>query len=165
MADLLQAQTQTDATDTGVRNTKAIADGLTNILADTYRLVFKTHAYHWNVTGPLFYSIHKLTEEQYEDMFAAADKVAERIRALGEIAPMSLSAVTSNSVIEDLGGRPTAREMVVDLADDHERIAHRLHDLIEVAAEHRDPVTEDLATARAAFHEEAAWMLRAIAVD
>ena len=98
-------------------------------------------------------------------MFAAADALAERIRALGEIAPMSLSTVTGNSVISDLGGKPSAREMVVDLAEDHERIAHRLHDLIEIAGNQRDPVTEDLATGRAAFHEEAAWMLRAIATD
>ncbi|WP_299845929.1 DNA starvation/stationary phase protection protein [uncultured Roseovarius sp.] len=165
MQDMLQAQTQRTETDTGVRDTKAVADGLTNILADTYRLVFKTHAYHWNVTGPMFYSIHKLTEEQYENMFKAADTLAERIRALGEIAPMTLSTVTGNSVIGDKGGRLTARQMVVDLADDHERIAHRLHDLIETAGDHRDPVTEDLATARAAFHEEATWMLRAIAAE
>ncbi len=165
MQDMLKAQMQRTDTDTGVRDTKAVADGLTNILADTYRLVFKTHAYHWNVTGPMFYSIHKLTEEQYEDMFKAADTLAERIRALGEIAPMTLSTVTGNSVIGDKGGRMTAREMVVDLADDHERIAHRLHDLIEMAGDQRDPVTEDLATARAAFHEEATWMLRAIAAE
>ncbi|WP_371931393.1 Dps family protein [Roseovarius sp. MMSF_3359] len=165
MQDMLQAQMQRTETDTGVRNTKAVAEGLTNILADTYRLVFKTHAYHWNVTGPMFYSIHKLTEEHYEDMFKAADTLAERIRALGEIAPMTLSTVTGNSVIGDKGGHLTARQMVVDLADDHERIAHRLHDLIEMAGEQRDPVTEDLATARAAFHEEATWMLRAIAAE
>lgn len=165
MTDMLQAQTQPFAIDTGVRNSKAVAQGLTNILADTYRLVFKTHAYHWNVSGPLFYSIHTLTETQYENMFKAADALAERIRALGEVAPMSLSTVIGNSVINDLGGRPSAREMVVDLADDHERIAHRLHDLIETAGANRDPVTEDLATARAAFHEEATWMLRAISAE
>lgn len=162
---MLNTPMQTTETDTGVRDTKAVADGLTNILADTYRLVFKSHAYHWNVTGPMFFSIHKLTEEHYEDMFKAADALAERIRALGEVAPMTLSTVTGNSVISDQGGRLTAREMVTDLADDHERIAHRLHDLIELAGEHRDPVTEDLATARAAFHEEATWMLRATAAE
>ncbi len=162
---MMHTQTQRINTDTGVRDTKAVADGLTNILADTYRLVFKSHAYHWNVTGPLFFSVHTLTEQQYEDMFKAADALAERIRALGEIAPMSLSTVTGNSVISDKGERLTAREMVTDLADDHERIAHRLHDLIELAGNHRDPVTEDLATARAAFHEEATWMLRATAAE
>ena len=162
---MIHSQTQRTDTDTGIRDTRTIAEGLTNILADTYRLVFKTHAYHWNVTGPLFYSVHKLTEEQYENMFKAADSLAERIRALGEVAPMSLSTVTGNSVISDRGRRMNAREMVSDLANDHERIAHRLHDLIDMAGEHRDPVTEDLATQRAAFHEEAAWMLRAIAAD
>ncbi|MEO3415097.1 DNA starvation/stationary phase protection protein [Roseovarius sp. CAU 1744] len=162
---MIHSQTQRTDTDTGIRDTRTIAEGLTNILADTYRLVFKTHAYHWNVTGPLFYSVHKLTEEQYENMFKAADSLAERIRALGEVAPMSLSTVTGNSVISDRGRRMNASEMVSDLANDHERIAHRLHDLIDMAGEHRDPVTEDLATQRAAFHEEAAWMLRAIATD
>lgn len=162
---MIHSQTQRTDTDTGIRDTRTIAGGLTNILADTYRLVFKTHAYHWNVTGPLFYSVHKLTEEQYENMFKAADSLAERIRALGEVAPMSLSTVTGNSVISDRGRRMNASEMVSDLANDHERIAHRLHDLIDMAGEHRDPVTEDLATQRAAFHEEAAWMLRAIATD
>ena len=162
---MIHTQTQRTDTDTGVRDTRAVADGLTNILADTYRLVFKTHAYHWNVTGPLFFSVHNLTEQQYENMFKAADALAERIRALGEVAPMSLSTVTGNSVISDKGERMSAREMVIDLANDHERIAHRLHDLIDVAADHRDPVTEDLATARAAFHEEATWMLRATAAE
>lgn len=165
MTDMLQTQTKPVSIDTGVRNTEVLAQGLTNILADTYRLVFKTHAYHWNVSGPLFHSIHTLTEAQYENLFKAADQLAERIRALGEVAPMTLADVTENSVIADLGGRPSARTMVVDLAEDHERIAHRLHDVIETAADNRDPVTEDLATARAAFHEEAAWMLRAIAAE
>lgn len=162
---MIHTQTQREDTDTGVRDTRTVADGLTNILADTYRLVFKTHAYHWNVTGPLFFSVHNLTEQQYENMFKAADDLAERIRALGEIAPMCLSTVTGNSVISDKGRSMSAREMVTDLANDHERIAHRLHDLIELAGEHRDPVTEDLATARAAFHEEATWMLRATAAE
>lgn len=146
----------------GVRNAQVLTEGLANVLADTYRLMFKTHAYHWNVEGPLFFSLHKLTEEQYENLFAAADELAERIRALGQLAPSTLAEITSASVINDLDENPSTGDMCADLAADHERVAHRLHALISLAAEHRDAVTEDLATARSAFHEQAAWMLKAI---
>lgn len=146
----------------GVRHPETIASGLSQVLADTYRLTFKTHAYHWNVEGPLFYSIHNLTEEQYEDMFAAADKLAERMRAIGQMAPMAMSDIMEQSVIEDGNTSPTAGEMCEILADDHQRVAHRLHALIKTAGEQNDPVTEDLATERSAFHEQAAWMLRAL---
>lgn len=146
----------------GVKKPEAIAKALNGVLADTYRLTFKTHAYHWNVEGPLFFSLHKLTEAQYENLFAAADELAERIRALGQLAPFSLSEITKSSVIEDAHSAPTAGDMVADLAADHEKVAKRLHAVIEVAEENKDAVTADLATARSAFHEQAAWMLKAI---
>jgi len=146
----------------GVRQPETVAEGLANVLADTYSLIYKTHAYHWNVEGPLFYSIHNLTEGQYEDMFKAADDIAERIRAVGQMAPMTLTEVRELSVIKDSTDAPSAGEMCQALADDHERIAHRLHALVKVAGEHNDPVTEDLATERSAFHEQAAWMLKAL---
>ena len=162
MSNALNIVAEPQSVSTGVRDTKTIASGLADVLADTYMLTYKTHAYHWNVEGPLFYSIHKLTEGQYEDMFAAADVLAERIRAVGELAPMSMADIRSRSEIEDSESAPTAGEMCETLAADHERIAHRLHALVELAGEHKDPVTEDLATARSAFHEQAAWMLRAL---
>lgn len=146
----------------GVRNPKTIADGLINVLADTYRLTFKSHAFHWNVEGPLFFSIHNLTEGQYEDMFAAADKLAERVRAIGQMAPMTMKQIIDHSIIEDNSTSPSAGEMCTILAADHERVAHRLHALIKLAGDKNDPVTEDLATERAAFHEQAAWMLKAM---
>lgn len=146
----------------GVESPKTLAEALTNVLADTYRLTFKSHAFHWNVEGPLFFSIHNLTEGQYEDMFAAADTLAERIRAIGQMAPMTMAQIMESSVIEDNHTSPTAGEMCKILAADHERVAHRLHALIKIAGEQNDPVTEDLATARAAFHEQAAWMLKAM---
>jgi len=146
----------------GVKSAKALADGLNNVLADTYRLTFKSHAFHWNVEGPLFFSIHNLTEGQYEDMFAAADKLAERVRAIGQMAPMTMAQIMEHSIIKDDETAPTAGEMCEILAKDHERVAHRLHALIKLAGEHNDPVTEDLATERAAFHEQAAWMLKAM---
>jgi len=162
MTTALKVTPHTDEVYTGVRNVEPIADGLADVLADTYRLLFKSHAYHWNVEGPLFYSIHNLTEGQYEDMFEAADTLAERIRALGQFAPMAMGEIMARSIIEDRDELPSAGAMCEDLASDHERVAKRMHALIEIAGEHSDPVTEDLATARSAFHEQAAWMLRAI---
>ena len=163
--EALEVIPKTDKVETGVKNVDGIADALADVLADTYRLIFKTHAYHWNVTGPLFYSIHKLTEEQYEDMFAAADELAERIRSIGRLAPMRMAEIMDRSQSADPEEMPSAGEMVEDLAKDHERLAHRLHALIELVEGRRDPVTEDLATERSAFHEQAAWMLRAIAAQ
>ncbi len=165
MTDALKIVPSADSVTTGVRNPAAVAEGLADVLADTYRMTFKTHAYHWNVTGPAFYSIHKLTDDHYENMFAAADELAERIRALGQLAPMRMADIMGRSRVEDLTDMPSAREMMEDLAKDHENLAHRLHALIELSGENKDPVTEDLATERSAFHEEAAWMLRAIVAD
>jgi len=165
MTDALQVIPSANEISSGVRNAEDIAEGLADVLADTYRMIFKTHAYHWNVTGPLFYSIHKLTDEQYDNMFSAADELAERIRALGQLAPHRMNDVVARSRVEDLDDLPNAKTMVEDLARDHEKLAHRLHALVEVAGERRDVVTEDLATERSAFHEEAAWMLRAIAAE
>lgn len=163
MTDALKVVPTEDPVSTGVRNTETLAAALGNVLADTYRLVFKTHAYHWNIEGPLFFSVHNLTEEHYQDLFAAADDLAERIRALGHLAPSRLEEIVSLSRVKDLDGRPSAADMLEDLAADHERLAHRLHALIELAGQHKDPVTEDLATGRSAFHEKAAWMLRSLA--
>lgn len=163
MSDVLKAVPTTDDVDTGVRNTETVSEALGDVLADTYHLTFKTHAYHWNVEGPLFYAIHNLTEGQYENMFAAADDLAERIRAIGHLAPASMKDIVARSSMDDSTADKSANEMVTDLAGDHERLAHRLHALIEIAGESKDPVTEDLATERSAFHEQAAWMLRAIA--
>lgn len=162
MTDALRVIPSSDTVSTGVRDTEVIADALAGVLADTYRLVFKTHAYHWNIEGPLFFSVHQLTEEQYENMFEAADELAERIRSLGHLAPSRLQDIMTRSKIDDRDGQLTAAEMVEDLAADHARIAHRLHALVELVEGRKDPVTEDLATERSAFHEQAAWMLRAI---
>lgn len=162
MTEALNVVPQENDVDTGVRDTETIADGLCDVLAGTYRLIFKSHAYHWNVEGPLFYSLHNLTEEQYEDMFAAADVIAERVRALGVMAPAKLSTVMESTLVGDRDTLPSAGEMCTDLASDHERMAHRFHALVKLAGDRNDPVTEDLATERSAFHEKAAWMLRAL---
>ncbi|MEE4187957.1 MAG: DNA starvation/stationary phase protection protein [Roseobacter sp.] len=163
MTSALNVIPSSDEINTGVKETEAMAQGVEHMLADTYRLIFKTHAVHWNVEGPLFYAVHNLTEEHYSEMFDAADEIAERIRALGQLAPATLSSIVSHSVVQDDEAPASAGEMCENLAADHERVAHRLHALIKMAGDARDPVTEDMATERAAFHEKAAWMLRAIA--
>ena len=163
MTEQMKVVPKADRVQTGVKDTKALAEGLTKAVADTYRLIFKTHSYHWNVEVPLFYSIHHLTDAEYKEMFPAADALAERISAIGQLAPFSLADVIKVSVIKDPEKLPSAAEMIEDLAKDHAAVARRFHDLIKLADEHSDPVTADLATARSAFHEQAAWMLRASA--
>lgn len=148
---------------TGVDDATTTAKGLAGVLADTYSVLIKTHAVHWNVEGPMFFAVHNLTETQYNDLFAAADVIAERIRALGHLTATSPSDLLAGSVVADTKSPQTAPAMCDGLASDHSKIAKRLHDVIEAAETARDPVTADLATARAAFHEKAAWMLRALA--
>jgi starvation-inducible DNA-binding protein len=163
LSEVLKTIPHKDKVATGVDNAPEVAKGLATALADTYRLLFKTHAYHWNVEGPLFFPIHKLSEMQYENLFAAADELAERIRALGLLTPASLSEITKLSVVKDKDSLPSAQVMVEDLAADHEAIAKRMREVISMADEDNDPVTADLLTGRCAFHEKAAWMLRATA--
>ncbi len=163
MSEALKAVPGSDKIDTGITGVIAIAKGLGESLADTYRLVFKTHAVHWNVEGPMFHSIHVLTEAQYNNLFAAADEVAERIRALGRIAPFQLSEITKMSCVQDPPKLGSAQEMVEDLASDHEAVARRMRAVIGQAEKGEDVATADLLTARCAFHEKAAWMLRATA--
>lgn len=163
MTEQMKVVPKADKVQTGVKDTRALAAALTKAVADTYRLIFKTHAYHWNVEGPLFYSIHHLTDAQYKEMFPAADDLAERIRALGQLAPFSFAEVMKVSGIKDLEALPSTLEMVDDLAQDHAAVAVGFHALFKLAEDNNDPVTADLATRRSAFHEQAAWMLRATA--
>jgi starvation-inducible DNA-binding protein len=142
-----------------ISNIASVTDALTEVLADTYRLVLKSHIYHWNVTGPLFVPLHDMTEEHYTDMFTAADVLAERIRALGKPATISPARLGQKGADASLA----ADAMIRDLLSDHENLAARLRALVGTAEAADDPVTADLATARADFHEKAAWMLRAMA--
>lgn len=161
MSDTLMKSPQTKGAQTDNRNINSAVEALADVLNDTYRLIIKSHTYHWNVTGPLFYSIHKMTEDQYTDMFAAADMLAERIRALGKAASVNLASMADNG--SDVGETRTADQMVKDLLADHESLAQRMRALVTLAEVEEDPATADLATERAAFHEKAAWMLRATA--
>jgi starvation-inducible DNA-binding protein len=161
MATALNVIPTEDTVKTGISHIDQIAEGLGNVLSDTYRLVFKTHACHWNAEGPSFFSIHKLTEGQYEALFAATDVIAERIRALGKLTPMKLSDIVERSKVKDFGDNLSAAKMIDSLAADHEAAAKRLHELIDLADKSGDVVTADMLTDRSAFHETSAWMLRA----
>jgi starvation-inducible DNA-binding protein len=162
MSDLKTKPTKTDVK-TGVTDAASTAKLLSRALADTYSLLIKTHAVHWNVEGPMFFAVHTLTETQYGDLFAAADVIAERIRALGHLTATSPKDLLADTVVADIKSPQDAPAMCKNLASDHCKVAARLHEVIEAADKARDPVTADLATARAAFHKKAAWMLRALA--
>jgi starvation-inducible DNA-binding protein len=163
MADsLLNSKATVEHPETGIDDRKRLVGGLSGLLADTYVLLIKTHGYHWNVVGPLFISIHELTEAQYNDLFAAADVLAERIRALGYPAPSSMNELIPLTVVREDTGNPNAETMIERLAGDHETVVQRLRQVTEVAEELHDHVTADLLTERMAFHEKAIWMLRAI---
>ncbi len=162
MSSVLDMKASVDEPKTGVDEKALIAENLIGVLSDTYFLMLKTQAYHWNVVGPLFVSIHELTEEQYEDMFEAADDVAERIRALGHLAPTRPSTLVSSTAIPEDEGTPTAEQMVANLVADHETVSRRLRDVATMADKHEDHVTHDMLTERLEFHEKAIWMLRAI---
>ncbi len=148
--------------ETGIENRKRLAAGLSGLLADTYVLLIKTQGYHWNVVGPLFVSMHELTEKQYENLFVAVDAIAERIRALGYPAPSSMNEMIPLTAIGEDTGNPTAEAMIDKLVFDHEIVVQRLRAVTDIAQEMRDHVTADMLTARMAFHEQAVWMLRAI---
>ncbi len=145
---------------------RKLAGSLASAVSDTFRLMIKTQAYHWNVAGPLFVSIHELTEKQYQDLFDAVDELAERIRALGEASPTSSKAFAQLSEIADDDGKPkTAQTMVEALAHDNEKVARRLSTAADLAADLGDKVTEDMLIGRMQVHEQNAWMLRAIAAE
>ncbi len=141
---------------------KAIADGLSHLLADTYTLYLKTHNYHWNVTGPMFNTLHLMFETQYNELALAVDLIAERIRALGYPAPGSYTQYAKLSVIKESETVPPAMEMIADLVKGQEavvRTARKMFPHVEAAA---DEPTADLLTQRMQIHEKTAWMLRSM---
>lgn len=142
---------------------KEIAQGLSGLLADTYTLYLKTHGYHWNVTGPMFRTLHLMFEEQYVELAAAIDEIAERIRALDSHAPASFAEFKALSEIPEADGVPEAMEMVKDLIEGHETLITNARELVGTAEEADDVATADLVTTRIDVHEKTAWMLRATA--
>lgn len=141
---------------------KAIAHGLSVLLADTYTLYLKTHNYHWNVTGPMFQTLHTLFETQYTELAIAVDDIAERIRDLGEFAPGSYKEYAKLTSLKEADGIPTAEEMIKDLVKGQEAIAKTARSIVPVADGASDEVTLDLLTQRMTIHEKNAWMLRSL---
>lgn len=141
---------------------KAIAHGLSVLLADTYTLYLKTHNYHWNVTGPMFQTLHTLFETQYTELAVAVDDIAERIRALGEFAPGSYKEYAKLTNLKEADGIPSAEDMIKDLVKGQEAIAKTARSIVPVADGASDEVTLDLLTQRMTVHEKNAWMLRSL---
>ena len=150
--------------DTGIpaESREKIAEGLSKVLADTYTLYLKTHNYHWNVTGPMFQTLHVMFEAQYTELATAVDEVAERIRALGAYAPGSYAAYAKLSAIEESEGVPKAEDMVGELVRAHETVAKTARSVFPAAEDGSDEVTADLLTQRMTVHEKTAWMLRSL---
>ena len=141
---------------------KAIAEGLSRVLADSYTLYLKTHNYHWNVEGPLFNTLHLMFEQQYTELAAAVDEIAERIRALGEPAPGSYKAFAALSSIEEQEGVPRAEDMIRDLVNGQEAVVRTARSILPTVEEAHDEPTADLLTQRMQVHEKNAWMLRSM---
>jgi starvation-inducible DNA-binding protein len=138
----------------------AVVEALSELLASSYTLYLKTHNYHWNVTGPMFTTLHTLFETQYTELATAVDEIAERIRTLGAFAPGSYSAFSKLSAVHEETGRPDAKEMIRVLVADQQTIASTARRVIEAAEAVKDQATADLATRRIDIHEKNAWMLR-----
>lgn len=146
----------------GDERRRAIADGLSHLLADTCTLYLKTHNYHWNVTGPMFNTLHLMFETQYTELALAVDLIAERIRALGYPAPGSYAQYAKLSVIKESKSVPTAEEMIADLVKGQEAVVRTARKVFPTAEKAADGPTPDLLTQRMHIHEKTAWMLRAM---
>jgi len=141
----------------------AIAQGLSRLLADTYTLYLTTHNFHWNVTGPMFNTLHTMFMGQYTELWNAVDPIAERIRALGHVAPGSYAQFGQLASIADAPAvPPKALEMVRILVQGHEAVARTARGMLDLVDDADDEPTTDLLTQRLAVHEQTAWMLRAL---
>jgi len=141
---------------------REIADGLSRLLADTYTLYLKTHNYHWNVTGPMFNTLHLMFETQYTELALAVDLIAERIRALGFPAPGTYRQYAELSSIKEVDGVPDAMNMVADLVKGQESVVRTAREVFPRVDEAHDEPSADLLTQRMQVHEKTAWMLRSL---
>ena len=155
---------KTPTIDIGIpeKKRKAIAKGLSRLLADSYTLYLKTHNYHWNVTGPMFNTLHLMFEQQYTELALAVDLIAERIRALGHPAPGSYKAFAKLTQIEEETGVPSAEEMIRRLVAGQEAVVRTARRMLPPVDKARDEPTADLLTQRMQIHEKNAWMLRSL---
>lgn len=140
----------------------ASAAGLSRLLADTYTLYLKAHSFHWNVTGPLFNTLHLMFEEQYTELADAVDTIAERIRALGFPAPGSYKQYAKLTSIPEEDGVPKAEDMIRQLVEGNEAVVRTARSLVADAESAHDEATVDLITQRMQVHEKSAWMLRSM---
>ena len=145
------------------KNRAAIAAELSKMLADSYTLYLMTHNFHWNVTGPLFNTLHQMFMDQYTEQWQALDDIAERIRALGHYAPGTYAEFSKISTVPDVPlTPPKALEMVRILVKGHETVSRIAREFIPVAEEASDAPTADMLTARCTVHDQTAWMLRSL---
>ena len=148
--------------DISEKDKEQIVQGLSQLLADTYSIYIKTHNFHWNVSGPMFVTLHTLFEQQYTELALAIDIIAERIRALGAFAPGSFKAFQDLTSIPDMEDIPDALTMIALLVEDNETIIKTARSIIPLADKAYDTPTADLATARILVHEKTAWMLTSL---
>ena len=141
---------------------KKIAEGLSKLLADTYTLYLKTHNFHWNVTGPMFNTLHLMFETQYNELALAVDAIAERIRALGYPAPGTYKEYAKLSSIAEEDGVPAATDMIRKLVEGQEAVVRTARSLFPVIDAAGDEPSADLLTQRMQTHEKTAWMLRSM---
>ena len=147
------------------KDAQRVADALSNVLGDTFVLYLKTHSFHWNVTGPMFHTLHQMFDQQYNELWLAVDAIAERIRSLGFIAPGSYEEFTRRTYLQEAPAAKNATEMMAELLRDYETTARTARSALAVARTAVDAPTEDLLTQRLAAHEKAAWMLRSLLAD
>jgi starvation-inducible DNA-binding protein len=140
----------------------AIAEGLARLLADTYTLYLQTHNFHWNVTGPMFQTLHTMFETHYTEMATAVDEIAERIRSLGVPAPGTYADFIRLSSIQEVPGVPKAQEMIRLLVLGHEAVVRTARSVYPVVEKAADEASADLLTQRIQLHEKTAWMLRSL---
>jgi len=157
-------KTKVPAIDIGIKSAdrERIVRGLSALLADSYTLYLMTHNFHWNVTGPLFNSLHQMFMDQYTEQWNALDLIAERIRALGHPAPGTYKEFIKMASIKEVEGVPQATDMVRHLVAAQEATARTARELFPIADEANDQPTADLLTQRLEVHEKTAWMLRSM---
>jgi len=150
--------------DIGIKESdrRKIAQGLARLLADTYTLYLKTHNFHWNVTGPMFQTLHLMFEQQYNELALAVDLVAERIRALGYPAPGTYAEFTKLSSIRESKGVPGAKDMIRELVAGQEAVVKTARSVFPLVDKANDEPSADLLTQRMQVHEKTAWMLRSL---
>ncbi len=160
----MSKKTKKISMDNGIKEAdrKKIAEGLSRLLADSYTLYLTTHNFHWNVTGPMFQTLHTMFETQYTELAMAVDLIAERIRSLGFPAPGTYKEFAKLTSIEEPEGVPSAEEMIQQLVEGQEAVVRTARSIFPVVEKANDEVSADLLTQRMQLHEKTAWMLRSL---